>query len=129
MNDGSRTAVGVLNDSETSQSTGIIASAMTTKFAVPQLTFCRGVVVTAAISESPLSEVCARRRGAEALDEHERDDRDADEDQDRDRGPDTQVQRGEQVVVAEDRHRPGAVVPGGQDEDVVENPERVQHPE
>ena len=34
MNDGSSTAVGVLKDSETSQSTGISASAMTTKFAV-----------------------------------------------------------------------------------------------
>ena len=33
MNDGSRIAVGVLNDSETSQSTGISARAMATKFA------------------------------------------------------------------------------------------------
>ena len=40
MNDGSRIAAGVLNDSETIQSTGISASAMTTKFAVPQPNFC-----------------------------------------------------------------------------------------
>ena len=58
MNDGSRTAAGVLNDSETSQSTGISARAMTTKFAVPQPNFCREVV-TAAIAGSPASEVAA----------------------------------------------------------------------
>src|SRR5690242_8429324 len=127
MNDGSSTAVGVLKDSETSQSTGISASAMTTKFAVAQPVRWRGVI--AAISGSPLSDVRAGGRGAEALDEQERDDRDADEDQDRDRRPDAQVQRVEQVVVAEDRDRPGAVGAQGQDVDVVENPERVQGPE
>src|SRR5713226_173429 len=73
--DGSRTAVGVLKDSETSQSTGIRASAMATKFAVPQPVLCRGVM--AAISVSPLSDVGTRGRGAEALDEQDRDDRDA----------------------------------------------------
>src|SRR5260370_11225046 len=65
--EGSRTAVGVLKDSETSQSTGIKASAMATKFAVPQPVLCLGVM--AAISVSPLSDVGTRRRGAEALDE------------------------------------------------------------
>ena len=67
MNDGSSTAVGVLKDSETSQSTGISASAMTTKFAVAQPVLWRGVM--AAISGSPLSDVRAGGRGAEALDE------------------------------------------------------------
>src|ERR1700688_1459021 len=100
MKDGSRTAAGVLKDSETSQSTGIRASAMTTKFAEPQPSFCRGVV-TAAIRGSPPSDIRARRRGAEALDEQDGDDRHADEDQNRDRRPDAQVERVEQVVVAE----------------------------
>src|SRR5487761_1700953 len=126
MKEGSRTAVGVLKDSETSQSTGISASAMTTKFAVVQPAFCRGVVVTAAISGSSPFDVRARGRGAEALDEHHGDDRHADEDQDRDRRSDPQVQRVEQVVPGEDRDRPGAVAALGQDEDVVEYPERVQ---
>src|ERR1035441_8334612 len=129
MKDGSRIAVGVLKDSETIQSTGIRASATTTKFAVPQLTFWRGVVVTAAISESPLCDVRAGGRSAETLDEQERDDGHADEDEDGDRRPDAQVQRVEQVVVAEDRYRPGAVGAGGQDVDAVEDPERVQRPE
>src|SRR6266702_4064170 len=125
--DGSRTAVGVLKDSETSQSTGISASAITTKLAVAQPVLWRGVM--AAISGSPLSDVRARGRGAEALDEQEGDDRDADEDQDRDCRPDAQVQRVEQVVVAEDRDRSGAVGAHGEDVDVVEDPERVQCPE
>src|SRR5450631_3929620 len=150
MNEGSRTAAGVLNDSETSQSTGIRASATTTKLAVPQKDFWAtvvpwpppfrrrlvvtpavwpGVVVTVATSGSPLPDVGAGGRGAEALDERERDDRDADEDEDRDRGPDPQVQGIEQVVVAQERDRPGVVGPGGQDEDVVEDPEGVQRPE
>src|SRR5277367_5951028 len=129
MKDGSRIAVGVLNDSDTSQSTGISASAMATKFAVPQPNFCRGVVVTAAMTGSPVSEVAARGRGTEAPDEQEGDDRHADEDQDGDRRPDTQVQRVEQVVVAQDRDRAGVISPGGQDVDVVEDPERVQRPE
>src|SRR5580692_3136645 len=109
MNDGSRIAAGVLKDSETIQSTGISASAMTTKFADPQPNFCRGVVVTAAISGSPRFDVRAGGRGAEALDEQDRDDRHADEDEDRDRRPDPQVERVEQVVVAEDRDRPGVI--------------------
>src|SRR5947209_1215912 len=100
MNDGSRTAVGVLKDSETSQSTGISASAMTTKFAVIQPVRSRAVI--AAISGSLPSQCRAGGRGAEALDEDDRDNRHADEDQDRDRRPDAQVQRVEQVVVAED---------------------------
>src|SRR5260370_12967203 len=125
--EGSRTGVGVLKASETSQSTGIRASAMTTKFVVPQLTLWRGVVT--AISESPLSDVRAGGRGAEALDEHDRDDRHADEDEDRDRRADPQFQRAEHVVVHTDRDRPGVISPGGQDEDVVEDPERVQRPE
>src|ERR1022692_278680 len=129
MNDGSRTAVGVLKDSETIHSTGISASAMTTKFAVPHPVFWRGVVITAAMSGSPLSDVGAGGRGAEALDERERDDRHADEDEDRDRRPDAQVQCVEQVVVAEHRDRPGVVGAGGQDEDAVEDAERVQRPE
>src|ERR1700733_4017033 len=128
MKDGSRIAAGVLKDSDTSQSTGISASAMTTKFADPQPTFCWGVV-TAAISGSPSSYVRARGRGTEALDKQEGDDRHADEDQDRDRRPDPQVERVEQVVVAQDRDRPGVVGALGQDEDVVEDPERVQRPE
>src|SRR5580704_19269284 len=127
MNDGSRTAVGVLKDSESSQSTGISARAMTTKFAVSQPVRCRGVI--AAISRSPLSQGRAGGRGAEALDEDDRDDRHADEDEDRDRRPDAQVQRVEQVVVAEYRHRGGAVVAAGQDVDVVEDAEGVQRPE
>src|SRR5579872_70821 len=65
--DGSRTAAGVLKDSETSQSTGISASAMTTKFAVAHPVLWRGVM--AAISGSPLPDVRAGGRGAEALDE------------------------------------------------------------
>src|SRR5260370_30548653 len=85
-NEGWRAGVGVLKASETSQRTGISASAITTKLVVVQPTLCRGVM--AAISGSPLSDVCARRRGAEAPDEQDRDDRHADEDQDRDRGPD-----------------------------------------
>src|ERR1700688_2733967 len=100
MNEGSRTAVGVFKDSETSQSTGISACAMTTRFAVSQPARRWGVIT--AISGSPLSEIRAGGRGAEALDEDDRDDRHADEDQDRDRRPDAQVQRVEQVVVAED---------------------------
>src|SRR5580704_13489533 len=104
MKDGSRTAAGVLKDSDTSQSTGISASAMTTVFADPQPTFCRAVV-TAAISGSPRFDICARGRGPEALDEQDGDDRHADEDQDRDRRPDPQVERVEQVVVAEHRDR------------------------
>src|SRR5580700_3497572 len=116
MKDGSRTAAGVLKDSETSQSTGKSASAMTRRFTDPQPTFCRGVV-TAAISGSPHFDICAWGRGAEALDVHDGDDRHADEDQDRDRRPDPQVERVEQVVVAEDRDRPGVVGPPGQDED------------
>src|ERR1700735_3269977 len=127
MKDGSRTAAGVLKDSDTSQSTGISASAMTTKFAVPQPTFCRGVG-TAATSGSPSSDVRARGRGSEALDKQDGDDRHADEDQDRDRRPDAQVERVEQVVPGEDRDRPGVVTALGQDEDVVEDPERVQRP-
>src|ERR1700749_3064331 len=107
MKEGPRTAGGVLKDSETSQSTGISASAMTTKFAVAQPVLWRGVM--AAISGSPLSDVCAGGRGAEALYEQEGDDRDTDEDQDGDRRPDAQVQCVEQVVVAEDRDRPGAI--------------------
>src|ERR1035441_7698554 len=110
MKEGSRTAVFVLKDSETIQSTGISASAMTTTFTAPQPVFCRGVVATAAISGSPLSYVRARRRGAEEFDEHEGDDHHADEDQDRDRRSDAQVQRVEQVVPAEDRDRFGIVI-------------------
>src|ERR1700690_930517 len=128
MSDGSRTAAGVLKDSETSQSTGISASAITTKLAVPQPNFWRGVV-TAAISGLPLPDVRAGGRGAEALDEHEGDDRHADEDQDGYRRPDAQVERIEQVVVAEDGDRAGVVVAGREDEDAVEDAERVQHPE
>src|SRR5579875_2544600 len=105
MNDGSRIAAGVLNDSDASQSTGISASAMTTKFAVVQPTFCRAVVLTAAISVSPLIDVGAGGCGAEQPDEHEGDDRHADEDQDRNRRSDPQVERVEQVVVPEHRHR------------------------
>src|SRR6202046_1801600 len=120
-------AVGVLKDSETSHSTGISASATTTRFAVPQPTFCRGVET--AISGSPLSDVRARGGGAEALDEQDGDDRHADEDQDRDRRPEPQVQRVEQVVPGEDRDRPGVVTALGQEDDVVEAPERVQRPE
>src|ERR1700749_2471537 len=127
MNDGSSTAVGVLKDSETSQSTGISASAMTTNFAAAQPVLWRAVM--AAISGSPLSDVCAGGRGAEALDEQEGDDRDADEDQDGDRRPDAQVQRPEQVVVPQDRHRVGAVAPRCQDVDIVEYPERIKRPE
>src|SRR5580704_5670503 len=127
MKEGSRTAVGVLNDSETSQSTGISASAMTTRFVVAQPALRAGVM--AAISGSPLSDVRAGGRGAESYDVNDGDDRDADEDQDRDRRPDAQVQRVEQVVVAEDRDRSGAVAALGEDVDVVENPERVQGPE
>src|SRR5579859_2860570 len=108
MKDGSRIAAGVLKDSETIQSTGISASAMTTKFADPQPTFCR-VVDTAAISGSPRSRIRARGRGPEALDEQEGDDRHAYKDQDRDRRPDSQVERVEQVVVPEHRDRPGVV--------------------
>src|ERR1700733_9770599 len=126
MNEGSRIAAGVLKDSEAIQSTGISASAMTTTFAVPQPTFCRGVVVTAAMIGSLRSRARAWGCGAEALDEQDGDDRHADEDQNRDRRPDPQVQRVEQVVVAEERDRPGVVRPVGQDEDVVEDPERVQ---
>src|ERR1022692_902694 len=129
MKEGSAMAVGALRDSETIQSTGSSASATTTRFVVPQPTFWRGVVVTAAISGSPLSDVRARGRGAEALDEQEGDDRHADEDQDRDRRTDPQVQRVEQVVPGEDRDRPGVVAALGQDEDVVEDPERVQRTE
>src|SRR5579859_3212076 len=106
-----------------------MARAMTTKLAVPQPTFWRGVEVIAAISGSPLSDIRAGGRGAEALDEHEGDDRHADEDQDRYRRPDAQVERVEQVVVAEDRDGPGAVGAGREDVDVVEDPERVQRPE
>src|ERR1700738_4480185 len=104
-------AAGVLKDSEASQSTGISASTITTVFAVPQPTFCRGVVrvVVTAISGLPLPDVRAWRSGAEAFDESECDDRHADEDENRDRGPDPQVQRVEQVVVGGDRDRPGAV--------------------
>src|SRR6202012_3679276 len=129
MNDGSSTAVGVLNDSETSQSTGISASAMTTKFATPQPTFCRGVVVTAAIGDSPASGICARGRGPEASDEDDGDDGDADEDEHRKGRDDPQVERVEQVVVAQDRPGSGVVGSGGQDVDVVEDPERVERPE
>src|SRR3984957_5662243 len=107
MKDGSRIAAGVLKDSETIQSTGISASAMTTKFADPQPTFCRGVVTAVAISGSPSSHVRARGRGTEALDKQDCDDRHTDEDQDRDRRPDAQVESVEQVVVAQDRDRPG----------------------
>src|ERR1700722_9545997 len=122
MNDGSRIAAGVLKDSETIQSTGISASAMTTVFADPQPTFCRVVVTAAAISGSPRSRVRARGRGPEALDEQEGDDRHANKDQDRDRRPDSQVEGVEQVVVPEHRDRPGVVGARGQDEDVVEDP-------
>src|ERR1700732_957414 len=118
MKYGSRIAAGGLKDSETIQSTGTSASAMTTIFTDPQPNFCR-VVVTAAISRSPRSDVRARGRGPEALDEQDGDDRHADEDQDRDRRPDAQVERVEQVVVAEDGDRPGVVGARGQDEDVV----------
>src|SRR5437667_9353351 len=123
----SPSARSIVNSGVTSPITGISASAMTTKFAVAQPVLWRGVM--AAISGSPLSDVRAGGRGAEALDEQERDDRDADEDQDRDCRPDAQVQRVEQVVIAEDRDRPGAVGAQGEDVDVVENPERVQCPE
>src|SRR3954453_8034439 len=112
-----------LNDRETIQSTGMSASRMATVFAVPHVAFCLPVVAIVA------STFRARRRRAEALDEQERDDRDAEEDQDRNRGPDAEVQRGEQVVVTEDRHRAGVVAARGQDEDVVEYPKRVERPE
>src|ERR1017187_6340410 len=65
--DGSRTAAGVLKDSETSQSTGISASAITTRFVVAHPALWRGVI--AAISGLPLPDVRAGGRGAEALDE------------------------------------------------------------
>src|ERR1039457_1287958 len=106
-------AVGVLKDSETIQSTGISASATTTTLMVPQLTFWRGVVVTAAITRSPLSDVGTWGRRTEALDEHGRDDHHADEDQDGDRGSDAQVQRVEQVVTAKNRNRFCAVITSG----------------
>ena len=48
-------AAGVLNDSDTIHRIGISASAITTKLATPQPTFCRGVVVTAAMTGSPAS--------------------------------------------------------------------------
>src|SRR6202012_1052494 len=102
MNDGSKIAVGVLNDSETSQRIGINARAMTTKFATPQPAFCRGGVI-AAMSGSPLPDVGAGGRGANAPDEESGDDRHADEDKDRDGRADAEVQRVEQVVVTEDR--------------------------
>src|SRR5258708_12612914 len=68
--EGSRTAVGVLKASETSQSTGIRASPMTTKFVVPQLTLWRGVVT--AISESPLSHLPPRGPGPASHQVHAR---------------------------------------------------------
>src|SRR5690242_11607687 len=95
---------GFLKDCETIQRTGMSTSRITTMFAVIQPDFC---LVVAAISIHPSR---ARRRGAEEPDEDEGDDRDAYEDQDRDRRPDAQVQRPEQVVVPQDRHRVGAVV-------------------
>src|SRR6266699_3367799 len=108
MKEGSRTAAGVLKDSETIQSTGISASATTTTFAVPQPAFWRGVVVTAAMTGSPLFDVRAGGRGAEALDEYGGDDHHTDEDQDGDRGPDPQDRRFHQ------RHRdPYEALPGG----------------
>src|SRR6185437_15350386 len=128
MKVGLSTAAGVLSDSDTIQSTGIRASAMTTKLAIPHPVFWRGVEITA-MSASPLSDIRAGGGGAEALDEDHRDERDADEDQDRDRRSDPQVESVEQVVVTEDRDRPGAVVAGGQDVDLVEDPERIQRPE
>ena len=44
-------AVGVLNDRDTIQSTGMSASTIATMLAIPQPTFCR--VVVAAISVPP----------------------------------------------------------------------------
>src|SRR5262245_19831945 len=133
---GSVIAAGVLNDRDTIQSTGMSASAITTKSVAPQPIRCRAVV--AAISVPPpflcevpssLPEIRSGSGGAEALDEDGRDDRDADQDQDRHRRPDPEVEPGEQVVVVEDRHRVGAVRTAGEDEDVVDYPERVQRSE
>src|SRR5215469_347804 len=94
---------------------GISTSTIVTMFATLQPTFCRAV---AAISVAPPLLACwpsslqvrSRGGGAEALDEHDRDDRHGDQDQHRHRRADAEVQAGEQVVVVEDRHRSGAVV-------------------
>src|SRR5581483_1119428 len=126
MNVGSVMLDGSLKDNDTIHSTGISASTIATVLASPQPAFCLAVVAIFATSPSRRR---ARYRRAEALDEQEGDDRDADEDENRDRRPDAQVQRGEQVVVAEDGHRARAMATRGQDEDVVEHPERVERPE
>src|SRR5262249_44267631 len=120
---GSVVAVGVLNDRDTIQSTGMSASAITTRSAPPQPIRCRTVL--AAISVPPpflcevpssLPDVRSGSGGAEALDEDGRDDRDADQDQDRHRRPDPEVEPGEKGFVVEDRHREGAGRTAGADE-------------
>src|SRR5580693_6657517 len=105
------------------QTSGISTSTIVTMLATLQPTFC-GVVATTSrapplFSSAPSSrEVRSRSGRAEALDEGDRDDRDADQDQDGQRRPETEVQPGEQVVVGQYRHRSGAVVALGEDEDV-----------
>ena len=61
-----------------------------------------------------------------SLDEQEGDDPGGDEDQHRHRRTDAEVEPPDEVAVGEHRHRAGLVRPAGQDEDVVEHPERVQ---
>src|SRR6476469_10105115 len=65
-------------------------------------------------------------RRAEDRDVDERDHRHGQEDQHADRRTQPEVERLEQVVVAEDRHRSGAVGAAGEYVDVVEDPERVE---
>ena len=67
--------------------------------------------------------------GAEALDEHERDDAHEHEQQHRNRRPQTEVEAGEQGVVVEHRDRLGAVGALVEDVDRVEDPERVERAE
>ena len=114
---------GSLNDSDTIQSTGMSASRITTMLAVPHPTFClvggghqllRSVPGAAA--PNPLMNrnamIATQMKISTEMAE-----------------PMPEVQGGEQVVVAEDRHRAGVVATAGQDEDVVEDPERVQRAE
>src|ERR1039457_120775 len=98
------------------QITGISVRATATVFAVPQPSFCRPVVLAVAISAS-LRKVRAGGGGAEALDEQERADGNADKDQDGDGRPEAEVQCLNQVAVAGDRDRAGAVAARRQDVD------------
>jgi hypothetical protein len=81
------------------------------------------VAVVALISRSPA------RSGAEAFDEHRRDDRHHQEQQDRNRGAKSQVEPVEQRVVVQHRDRLGPVRALVEDVNRVEDPEGIERAE